>query len=174
MFDENIFLSGPHENEMNFYSTSFGKYNPKIIAKIYKELKQIFKDKNFRDETQELYNRQLKNYLRTYYMSYPIAANNPDYMYDYNQERFREFAEAIEDKGYNVYEGFTCPGFWVRRSIDGTSNDFFKLLKLIMYNYDKTFLIENKVKPIKRPAIFDSYQEPIEEDYYNQEEGCSM
>ncbi len=168
LFEEDVFISGPHKNGMNYESDTLGRYNPKFIAKISKELQEVFKDKEFIKSTQNLYDKQLKNYLRTYYISYPIAANQSKYIYNYEQEAFREFAEGIEKEGYNIYEGFTCPGFWVRRSIDGTSNDFFRLLKLVMSSYDNDFLLNNRIEEIKRPDIFDDYVQPVA-DY----EGCS-
>ena len=159
LFGEDVFVSGPHQNGMNYNSNTFGRYNSKFIARVFMEFKEMFKDKGFINSTQQLYDSQLKRYLRTYYISYPIAANNRTYIYNYEQEAFRGFAERIEKEGYNVYEGFTCPGFWVRRSLDGTSNDFFKLLKLTMHAYDKEFLLKNRIKQIERPESFDDYQQ---------------
>lgn len=56
------------------------------------------------------------------------------------QEFFRDFAESNESKGYDVYESFVCPGFWVRRSIDGTADEFFDLLKLTLRTFDPEFI----------------------------------
>ena len=56
------------------------------------------------------------------------------------QESFRGFAERMENEGYDVYEGFVCPGFWVRRSIDGTSDEFYSLLLSAMKTFDPDFL----------------------------------
>lgn len=61
---------------------------------------------------------------------------------EFIQESFRGFAESIEKEGYDVYEGFTCPGFWVRRSIDGTADEFYDLLILTMRTFDEGFLAE--------------------------------
>ena len=102
---------------------------------------------------QSLYDSELKRYLRTYYIAYDVGANNREIMDGYLsaisegkdasiylQESFRDFAETAEKEGYDVYEAFTCPGFWVRRSIDGTASQFYKLLKLTIQTFDADFL----------------------------------
>ena len=108
---------------------------------------------NFVSRCQEFYDKHFKYYLRVFYMSCKagytnqeivtgyqnaIASNNsPSY---YLQESFRGFAEEIEKQGYDVYEGFTCPGFWVRRTIDGTGDEFYDLLVLTLQTFDSEFL----------------------------------
>lgn len=166
-----VFIKGPHTKGINFKSIAdFGYYNPKFLIQLNRILKSIYKHRTFIENTQLLYNSQLKRYLRTLYLSYDIAAENEQIIngylnaisgakndsYEngkissvyggssrpsfYLQESFREFAQSIEREGYDVYEGFTCPGFWIRRSIDGTQNHFYKLLILTMNHYDKEFL----------------------------------
>ena len=46
------------------------------------------------------------------------------------------FAESIKNEGYNFSEGLTFPGFWIRREIDGTHEEFFELINLILNKYD--------------------------------------
>jgi hypothetical protein len=62
----------------------------------------------------------------------------------YLQESFRDFAEALEKDGYDVYEAFTCPGFWIRRSIDGTADEFYEVLKLTLQTFDPAFINAQK------------------------------
>jgi hypothetical protein len=161
--NEKAFLKGPHSEGLNFESKdTFGYYNPKFISKLQQRLNFLFNNQAFVENTQNFYDENLKQYLRTYYLSYDIAVKNkkvkegylraisePD-KNSYNgfisgpsfylQESFRDFAEAIERKGYNVYEGFTCPGFWVRRSVDGTADEFYKLLKITLKTFDPEFI----------------------------------
>ena len=54
------------------------------------------------------------------------------------QEEFRGFAEELE-KGIqkaDVYEAFTAPSFWIRRHIDGTSDEFIKLLEMTVSHFE--------------------------------------
>ena len=161
---EKAFLSGPHEDGMDYNSSrKFGHYNPKFLTELQKHLANLYSNKIFVDYAQALYDSELKQYLRTYYLAYEVGANNQEAMAGYSailatepkqysestflsepsyylQEAFRGFAESIEAEGYDVYEGFTCPGFWVRRSIDGTADEFYQLLTLTIKTFDPEFL----------------------------------
>ncbi len=161
---EKAFLNGPHAQGINYNSArDFGRYNPKFLNQLQKSLARLFNNKIFVDNAQALYDKELKQYLRTYYLAYEAGANNREVMDEYLailakepreyagsaflaepsyylQEAFRDFAESIEMEGYDVYEGFTCPGFWVRRSIDGTADEFYALLTLTIRTFDPDFL----------------------------------
>lgn len=153
-----VFLKGPHQEEVDFNSGSFGYYNPQFLERLKPILGEALQNKLFVENTRTLYDEELKQYLRTFFLSYNVAANRTDIMEAYLkhiehgehksfsgpsfylQEAFRDFAESAEENGYNVYEGFTCPGFWIRRSIDGTESQFYNLLLLVMETYDADFL----------------------------------
>lgn len=161
---EKVFLSGPHSTILNYKSQDqFGRYNPLFLKKLGENLKFLFKNKTFVENTQAHYDTKLKQYLRVFYLSYKVAANNKKVMagyldaianpekYDYMdgrikgpsyflQESFRDFAEGLEKNGYNVYEAFTCPAFWIRRSIDGTQDEFYEILKLTLKTFDPEFM----------------------------------
>ena len=159
---EPAFVKGPHGTEMDYSSNKvFGYYNPHFLSKLQQMLRGIFNNQSLVTALQPVYDSELKNYLRVYYISYEIAANNKEVITDYKkmiksasaseggfleapsqflQESFRDFAESVEKDGYDVYEGFTCPGFWVRRSIDGTEAQFYKLLKLTLNTFDQGFI----------------------------------
>jgi len=159
---EPVFVSGPHKKEINYYSeTEFGHYNPEFIKIVSKTFDQLVKNENFMSISQEIYENDFKNISRIYYLAYKeLKANkkhkkevttkylelietqsdSPSY---YLQEEFREFAETHEKAGYDVYEGFTAPGFWIRRGIDKTDKQFYKLLVKVLKNYDEDFLKNN-------------------------------
>ncbi|MFK7750300.1 MAG: hypothetical protein AB8B65_18055 [Kordia sp.] len=161
---EPVFLKGPHANAPNYKSEkTFGYYNPLFIKKLEDNLRFLFQNKAFVSSVQSHYDQKLKQYLRVYYLSYEVGANNKevrdkylavianpekyDYMNGsakapafYLQEAFRDFAESLEKEGYDVYEAFTCPGFWVRRSMDGTADEFYELLKLTLQTFDPSFM----------------------------------
>lgn len=160
---EQAFVSGPHQSEINFKSkTTFGHYNPVFLNKLGAHLELLYQDEAFVRSAQSFYDREFKGYFRVYYLSYAAAVQDDKvrtrYLelienaaeldpYDYRndpsiflQEAFRGFAEGVENQGYNVYEGFVCPGFWVRRSIDGTADEFYSLLLSAMKTFDSDFL----------------------------------
>ena len=43
--------------------------------------------------------------------------------------------------GYDVYEAYSCPSFWIRHSIDGSSELFFELLETTIKTFDSDFAI---------------------------------
>lgn len=160
---ENAFLNGPHENGINYNSRTFGYYNPAFLNKLKGQLVALYSNKIFVSSAQSFYDRELKQYLRTYYLAYEVGANNkairdgyiailskgtqstpessfldePSY---FLQESFRNFADSAAAEGYDEYEAFTCPGFWVRRSIDGTADEFYELLTMTINAFDGEFL----------------------------------
>jgi len=169
---EKVFLNNVHAKGINYRNaTKFAHYNPKFLLKLHDILKQISSNERWLTHIQPFYDNELKHYLRTYFLSYEIAANKPVIIKGYLsaikqqkpsantvssftsqgtsssispsiflQESFRDFADYLEQQGYDVYEASVCSGFWVRRSIDGTEDEFFKLLKLMINMFDAEFL----------------------------------
>ncbi|GJM33843.1 MAG: hypothetical protein DHS20C18_28440 [Saprospiraceae bacterium] len=159
---EKAFLSGPHTDEINYSSaTAFGHYNPKFLTQLHKVLENTYHNKTFVAGFQSFYDQELKGYLRTFYLTYEAGINNEptktgylsriaqpvesrtdatDDPSFYLQEAFRSVADAIESQGYDWYEGATCPSFWLRRSIDGTADEFHDLLILTLKTFDRDFL----------------------------------
>jgi hypothetical protein len=115
-------------------------------------------------------------YLRTYYLSYEKGTTSEaikeGYLAEiadwndtkeswespsfYLQEAFRPFADELSGEwdesyieggsSYDWYEAVTCPGFWLRRTLDGTADEFYELLELTLNTFDPAFLLENKGK----------------------------
>ena len=152
---EKIFLSGPHLNDMNFDSyDKFGYYNPIFLKKLHKKIKLLISNDAFFKSTQDIYNEKFKNTLRVYFLSLNMLEHSNYKIYveeyldiiskppsnyivsNYFDEKFRSFAESIKNEGYNFSEGLTFPGFWIRRKIDGTDEEFFELMNLILNKYD--------------------------------------
>ena len=156
-FDEDVFLRGPHQGEMDFNSkTSFGYYNPQFITKVHDALDTALKNPVFKKVAAPFYKKYLSSMAHTYYDAFLYIEQNPNIrnslMEDYImmvaqpdgtvdgslQEHFRTFAEDLE-KGIqkaDVYEGFTAPSFWIRRSIDGTDDEFIKLLEMTVGHFE--------------------------------------
>ena len=156
-FDEDVFLRGPHHGDMDFNSTtSFGYYNPQFIAKVQDALDAALKNPVFKKVAEPFYAKHLQSMAHTYKDAFSYLKQNPDIknrmMDEYIkmvaqpegttagslQEHFRTFAEALESgpRKADVYEGFTAPSFWVRRSIDGTDDDFIQLLEMVIEHFE--------------------------------------
>jgi len=161
---ESVFVKGPHTSDINYSSIKeFGYYNPKFLSILETTLTDLSKNDKFKQLAQKIYDKEFKNTVRIYYLAYKYinedskqkkkiqkeylakisnSTEGQDYTNDpsyYLQEQFRDFSETNEKLGYDVYEGFTAPGFWIRRAIDGTEAEFYKLLTQGMEIFDKDF-----------------------------------
>ncbi len=154
-----IFLSGPHEKELNFYSTkSFGYYNPEFITKAAKVIDySLANDKVFTQLGRYVYNGRLQQMMRLYHQSYQYLKANPamtkQIIADYSaamqngndageviQSAFSSFADEKEELGRDWYVAITAPSFWIRRMIDGTADQIYDVLKTVMTAYDQEAL----------------------------------
>jgi hypothetical protein len=149
------FLKGPHANGVDCSSASFGYYDPAFLTQLQEVLKTTLGSKVFVDKFGATYDAELKGYLRTYYLSYEAGTSRPEVekaylqmLEDpekaaeagfYLQEAFRSHADGLEADGYDWYESVTCPAFWLRRSIDGTADEFYSLLTLMLNTFDYEF-----------------------------------
>jgi len=157
---EPIFKAGgPHSNDIEFKAGgAFGNYNAAFLTKLEAFVKPILADKKFTTKTQDLYDRQFKNYMRCFWHTYQrviaiekskkeaIAAYKT-YIADSGseagnnmQEFFRELAEEYTAFNFEWYEINTTAVFWVRRAMDGTDDEFYKLMRLTIETFDKSFL----------------------------------
>lgn len=157
---EPVYLSGPHNKEIVFTAQgAFGHYNPKFVDQLDKAFGQMSKDETFNKWMQDFYKEELQGLCQTYYLSYNAPTDDIVKGYkeivekaepceegflcppsDYLQSVFSKFASELEDQGYNTYESSTAPGFWVRRQLDGTSAQFYALLKKVLKQYDADFM----------------------------------
>ena len=172
-FGEPIFIVGPHDKSMNFNDkTSFGHYNPAFITQLEKAIETAAQDDFYAKTMKNVYETHLKSMAQTYHAAYLHLHENKKRLKKLKkeyialidqpegttegslQETFRDFAENLEkNKQGDVYEGFTAPAFWLRRSIDGTDKQFFDLLEKVM-----------KAMDADKKAI----EEQIEKDTYNE------
>jgi hypothetical protein len=168
MTSESIFLSGPHTDEYNLKSKiEFGYYNPTFINELYNNYETLLNDKKFKIGLQLLYNKRLKKMARIYFEAYNYLFLKNDstinlqtldslkniYLSNLekikkgekgitNSDFFYEFSTKMEGQGYNVYISDVAVNFWFRRYIDGTYNEFNKLLQLTLNNFDYDFIKE--------------------------------
>ena len=156
-FDCPVFIRGPHNGEMNFNDkTSFGYYNPEFVSKLQSSVQSALNNAVFRQAIKQLYQQHLKSMAHTYLNAYSHLNKDGDYLRNLQsqylmqmaspqgtntgsfQEEFRDYAEALEkSQKADVYEGFTAPAFWLRRSLDGTDAQLFELLDMIVKELEK-------------------------------------
>ncbi|MCB9082126.1 MAG: hypothetical protein H6555_10490 [Lewinellaceae bacterium] len=159
---EKAFVKGPHQGQLDFKSRgSFGYYSPTFLTRLQSLLVQAYQNSVFVKTFQSFYNQELRQYLRTYYLTYQagisndnlrkkylslmaIAAKTPGATYEspsyFLQESFRSLGDDLSLQGYDWYEATTCPAFWLRRSVDGTADEFYQLLTLTLKTFDPEFL----------------------------------
>jgi hypothetical protein len=176
-FGEPVFIVGPHGKDMNFKDkTSFGHYNPAFITKLEKAIELAAYDAFYAQKMKNVYENHLKSMAETYHAAYlhlhkdkktlkkltkkyTALIDQPEGTTEGSlQETFRDFAEELEknEKG-DVYEGFTAPAFWLRRSIDGTDKQFFDLLERVMKAMDSGEKAE-ETKEIEEQIEKDTYK----------------
>ena len=151
-FGSPVFVRGPHTDKMNYESnTSFGYYNPEFISSLEAAITTALANPKFKIVAKRIYDQHLASMAKTYHASYTFLQDEHDYVEElearylremarpdgvpplYIQEEFRTFAENLErEKEADIYEAFTAPSFWLRRSIDGTAPQLFSLLERVM------------------------------------------
>ncbi len=158
-----VFIKGPHSNySLNFQSQDFGYYNKDFVLWLRENFIPAVQDKEFKDQSQELYNINLKNTARVFYVTHEVLTANPTVFQQektfylqlimnrtlpdsYIEQRFGNLSNYLQDLGYKAQDTYpyttnSAFGFWMRRSIDGTEEEFFRLLEELMNTYDAQFL----------------------------------
>lgn len=153
----NIFNSGPHADDINYNASSIGHYNPEFLNLANETLEQLFEDPEFVAEAREFYERRFKNMLRAYSITHHILhhtwrVNFEDIKKEYSSHLksgnipqnylyyvFGSASRDIESLGYSYFEAESALGFWLRRSIDGTDQQFLDLLNIIYKYLDPQF-----------------------------------
>jgi hypothetical protein len=158
--------SGAHTDGLNLNNTTaFGHYNPQFVSTVHESLISFLMNDDAKESTQAFYNNNLQMTARNYYLAYQFV-NSEELIYwqergwtkediiktyqgilageiqeygsgsDFLSEVYRAYADTAEADGYNWYEADTAPGFWIRRSIDGTDKNFIGLLNAVLEEVD--------------------------------------
>lgn len=161
IFGQKVYRSGPHRGSNIDYRNeeAFGYYNSAFLRKLYATLSKLSGNRRLTGQLQGIYNREFRDILRVFYLAYPQAANQKDIQGEflsilntpaakrerfalsmYFNNRFAGFAGEIAKQGYDQLEGHMAARFWVRRSVDGTAGEFYRLLQLALYTFDPGFV----------------------------------
>lgn len=165
-----IFIAGPHKDELNFNSTTHGHYNPAFLKKAAVSLTKALKDPKFKQLAQKQYTTYFQGMARNYYLAYlkvngksnewigkgltkaeraeiidtytsKMKSDDVGMAGNYIQETFRGYADKVSEHDLDWYEAYTAPGFWIRRSIDGTDRQFFAMLTQVIDTFDAAWKV---------------------------------
>jgi uncharacterized protein YecT (DUF1311 family) len=160
---EQAYVSGPHSWDIALdRSDDFGRYNPSFLTELGRMLNDAYQSEEFINTLKPLYDAQLKRYLRVYYLSFDSASDNQPAVDGYLQaintksnqpsapepswflySYFDGLSSELSSYGYDDYETYVVPAFWVRRTIDGTADAFHGLLVQTLNAFDPEFMQNN-------------------------------
>lgn len=161
-----IFNSGPHKSEFDWHSNEFAHYNPEFVKWVSDYLIPGAEDETFRMATQPIYDKHLAVLARAYCRSYEALQLDPSFIEEqkaaylehvksetggnfFNSGPYSEYFSAMEnlERGVFPYYASVAAGFWIRREIDGTADDFIIALRKLIKTYDAELEIEcNNIK----------------------------
>ncbi len=156
-----VFLKGPHQKgKLKLDAKSdFGRYNPAFVSWLATHGIPGRQDPILRRQLQPVYDKHLRRTARGFYVAYQNLKAQPRRMKqvqtrylelleakkdagDFLQETFRDDTDRYEKSDHDWYEVNVAHGFWVRRSIDGTIDEFRIVLARLLKTYDPNFLKE--------------------------------
>ena len=151
--------SGPHQNgKLNLKSANdFGHYNPAFIKWITANGIPGQKNRKLRKELQPVYDKYLRRIARGFFVAHQNLKAQPRRLQqvqaqylelldaqkdagEFLQESFRPDTDHLEKAGHDWYEVNVAHGFWVRRTIDGTADEFHTLLTALLTTHDSKWL----------------------------------
>ncbi|BAP56898.1 hypothetical protein THII_2601 [Thioploca ingrica] len=171
--DMPIFIKGPHSDKQlsleNEYQ--FGYYNKVFVTWLKDNFIPAAQDQTFRKATQVIFDNYVKSLARTFYLVHELLFDDLAYL---KQEqatylelirthqlpahyflKYKNF-KGLTAKKFPEREVATAVAFWIRRMIDGTADEFFAGLKLLMMTYDANFALEHAHRSPKW-----TYQRPL-------------
>ncbi len=154
-----IFGVGPHQNgKLHLTSANeFGHYNPAFIKWVTANGIPGGKNPKLRMELQPVYDKYLRRTARGFFVAHQNLMDQPARLKrvqaryldlldaekdagDFLQESFRPDTDRLEKAGHDWYEVNVAHGFWVRRNIDGTADEFHVLLATLLTTHDSKWM----------------------------------
>lgn len=137
----------PGERDVGFRAATQGIYDGYVrpLARIffvtYRKLRDnpLYLDREKRDYLAKLKSGTLKPYHYEKYFYFM----NPGFIGRGKNESY--LMEHGFDGGWDGNVVKTCVAFWIRRSIDGTADEFYAGLEKLLKNYDGGFLAESSI-----------------------------
>jgi len=157
-----VFTQGPHTDlQLNLQALDgFGYYNPAFVQWLMDNSIPAATEPAFKELTQPYYNQYVRPLARTFYEVYKFWQDNPDYLAQeqqlyltgtslssptlpiccYSNKYEHIFQSMITAKNYDTQEVLTAATFWLRRTIDGTAQLWWKALSRLLETYDTDFI----------------------------------
>jgi hypothetical protein len=150
-----VFVSGPHNAHELYLSEpyTFGHYNQAFLRWFHSQAFEMLQDRAFVDSTKKSFDDNLGYTARNYWLIYTLFKNNPN---DFNV-LVDDYASKIKTKSlpdaYYYEAGWAALGkysylakldgnvaspaiyFWARRRLDGTDEEIFSILDLVLRAY---------------------------------------
>ena len=147
-----VFNRGPHGSTLDFNSTySFGYYNPMFLQILRENIATALENPTFKTVAAKAFIQYFERAANTYRNAYLYLQANPEELQRVRrnyleiiaqpqgttkgslQEVFRGYSDdAVKKDKEDWYESVTAPSFWVRRSIDGTDEQLFDILDMLI------------------------------------------
>jgi N-acetylmuramoyl-L-alanine amidase len=165
LIGEPVFLSGPHQNgTINFQGGErFGRYNPAFLRKLESYLRSASQNKWMFKQLKGFYDKEFRDLLRVFYDNHQVVQDRPRLTEGFNQllqrkakkssslyainNFFLEELDNLRGRQDFLVQVMTIR-FWVRRSVDGTADEFYDLLRLAMNTFDPDYTPKPKGKGI--------------------------
>ena len=164
-----IFQSGPHrDGKLQLDSVHFGRYNVAFVRWAGDHLVPGATDAAFRQTTQPIYDRHLRDLVRAYaaadqffqkhpgeltriVLEYKSAIEAVDHSRapDAAHHPARRLSDAVNgvagcvvggDSGIEFQNAAAAAAFWVRRAMDGTRGQFSAALAKLLKTYDERYV----------------------------------
>lgn len=173
-----VFVNGPHQGDMNFAANSFGYYNPEFLSWAKDRMIPAMNNEPLRRLTQPFYNNFLQDMSKIYYLTYQQLTYNQAMKERIKAEYLQAVAQGFPgyysggmffERHFGLWEKnaeleqltgihrvgpywywVVSLGFWIRRDIDGTSDDFIEILENLLRTYDSDWLSN----PPQLPAYY--------------------
>ena len=147
-----VYNEGPHGAHLDFNSNyAFGHYNPTFLQILSEHLAAALENPVFKTVAAKVFNQYFEGAANTYRNAYLYLNANPKELQSIRknylemiaqpqgtmegslQEVFRPYADkAVKKNKADWYEAVTAPSFWIRRSIDGTDEELFDIVEMLI------------------------------------------
>jgi Novel STAND NTPase 1 len=156
-----IFVSGPHRTEFDWQAADFGHYNTAFVNWVAENLIPGADDQALRSATQSIYDIQLSTLARAYCHAYQAMQNDRELVETIKVDYLRRleagdtdgfflggyfygYSGAVELQHLGLFGPYAhvAAGFWLRREIDGTADEFIRIVRKLLDTYDPEYARE--------------------------------
>lgn len=167
------FQSGPHQaGKLNLRSEKqFGRYNPEFVRWAATALVPAANDSALREQTQKVYETQVRPLARTYWATWRVLASSPAWVADERRRYVAAMRAGQADpfgpvldhyhatldglqmgwEGSDVNHVRSATAWWLRRYEDDTAPLWAEGLERLLRTYDARWLASFQQAPVPKP-----------------------